>query len=426
VDDRALATALAEGRLDGLLQAHDRYAGPLFDYGHDLLGSAEAAIGAVRDALLIGYEQTAGPAASLADGSRPADGSRLPDESRLGAWLYALTRNECVRRLRHARAADLDGELLSLAHRHRLSTADIAAILGVSSDDVTHRLRLARAAGTDLSTDGELPAAPPALRAQLIAGVDPDAAEYRAALVRRAGPFGPDGFPQPLDQRRIGGHVLAWCTAAAVLIALAVLVMLPSDRSSAGQAQLASVPGAGAAQAPVLTSTGQPPFATRDAWPLPQADTLHPGSSAAAPGAPASRDEQVATTPPATGTVASDPVAPAPTGRAPRLDGPASSAGDGALAAWFQNRTAPACTAMWTARVHVVVLGQAAGAVSRVTGSWVDQGQAHPVTLQRSGQEWAATVTGLPTGRQVTLSVRAAGARGAVASGSTRLQYRCS
>jgi hypothetical protein len=415
VDDRALATALAEGHLDGLLAVHDAYADRLFDYGFGLLGSEDAAIGAIRDALLIASEHAAARPTGVVD-----------DESRLAARLYALTRNECVRRQRNAGGADLNNELLVLAHRHELPLADIAAILGMSADDVTHRLRLARAAGTDLSAAAAPAAAPAALRAQLAAGLAADAAEYRAALVRRAGPFGPDGFPQPLDQRRIGGHVLAWCTAAAVLIALAVLVMLPTDDSSAGPAALAGgLLDTVRAETPSLASAGQPPFATRDAWPLPQAETLQPTTTVAVPPAvpDASTGAGAATTPPpASTTVPRPPVNPLP----PAADGPDTPVERSALAAWFQNRTAPSCTAHWTARVHAAVVGPAADAVTRVTGTWADSGQVHSVVLQRSDREWVATVGSLPTNRDVTLTMRAGGAGGVVASGATRLQYHCS
>jgi len=68
------------GRVDA---AYDRYAGPLYGYCRSLLGEPAEAAGAVQDTFII--------AAGRLDGLR--------DPGRLRAWLYAVARNECHRRL---------------------------------------------------------------------------------------------------------------------------------------------------------------------------------------------------------------------------------------------------------------------------------------------------------------------------------------
>jgi hypothetical protein len=388
---------LAEGHLDGLLAVYDSYADRLFGYGFELLGSEDAAIGAIRDALLVAQERA----------------GTLTDQARLGPWLYALTRNECVRRL-HTGGEDLDGELASLANTHRLALPDIAAVMGLSTDETTHRLRAMLAAapgGGDPA--GEPAPAPDTLRAQVTAGTGADAADYRAALVRRAEPFDDGGFPQPLDQRRITGRALAWSTAAAVLVALALLVVLPGN-DPAGGTTLASLPGAAAPESPGLTSLPQPSFDTRDAWPMPPAGALRPESTAT-PVEPVDTEAPVVET--------RTPTAPAATVAIPG-DGQPPAAGG--VATWYQNRTAPACAAMWTALVHAVVLGADPARVDRVAGHWDDRGRAHPVTLRRAGREWVADVTGLPTGREVSLLVQASTGGRTVTSQPQRLLYRCS
>jgi hypothetical protein len=395
---------LAEGHLDGLLAVYDSYADRLFGYGSNLLGSDDAAIGAIRDALLVAQQRAA----------------TLTDPSRLGAWLYALTRNECVRRRRHASTDDLDGELASLVDTHRLALADIATIMGLSTDETTHRLRARLAAGSGRRVD-ESPSlpAPATLRAQLTAGAAEDAADYRDAVVRRAGPFGDDGFPQPLDQRRITGRALAWSTAAAVLAALALLVVLPGNDAASGTT-LAGLPGAAAPSNPGLATLPQPSFDTRDAWPMPPAVSLLPRSAAGRPVEPAPTD-------PPTGTTRAPAPAPQGTiGLPPVPNGGEPPAADSGVVTWYQNRTAPACTATWVALVHAAVLGADPARVDRVVARWNDRGHVHPVALQRSGPGWGASLTGLPTGRTVSLVVQASVNGRAVTSQPRELLYRCS
>lgn len=406
MDDRALATSLAEGHLDGLLAVYDSYADRLFGYGFGLLGSDDAAIGAIRDALLIAHERA----------------GELADPARLGPWLYALTRNECVRRLRHASADDLGSELAGLALRHRLPPADIAVIVGLSADEITHRVRGLIANPPADPVEPE-PAAPEALRAQLIDGAAPDAEDYRIALVRRAGPFADSGFPQPLDQRRITGGVLAWSTAAAVLLALALLVVLPGNDAPAGGTTLAALPATVPSTTVSLTSLPEVPFGAGDAWPVPSAATLRPAPQVVPPVDRTSTEAPAPRT-----TVASRPPAAAGTTAAPTApDGQRQPADDAMVLAWYQNRTAPACSRTWSARVHAVALGTDSTSVTGMTASWSDQGGSRSIALQRSGRDWTGMASGLPTGRTVTLVVRARTTDGrTLTSKQLPLTYRCS
>jgi DNA-directed RNA polymerase specialized sigma24 family protein len=77
-----LVRSLADRGTEGLLDAYDRYADRLHAYGCVLLADEEAVASAVHDAFLVATERATG----------------LHETARLGVWLYALTRNECLRR----------------------------------------------------------------------------------------------------------------------------------------------------------------------------------------------------------------------------------------------------------------------------------------------------------------------------------------
>ncbi|RFU38472.1 sigma-70 family RNA polymerase sigma factor, partial [Actinomadura logoneensis] len=72
---------------DALARLVDAYAARLFDYCHALLRDQDQAARALHAALLAAY----------------AHAGRLADPAAFRAWLYALVRNECVRRLRDPR-----------------------------------------------------------------------------------------------------------------------------------------------------------------------------------------------------------------------------------------------------------------------------------------------------------------------------------
>jgi hypothetical protein len=375
-----------------LLAVTDAYGGRLWDYGRSLLDDPDAAAAAVRDALLVAGERA----------------GSLREPGRLAAWLYALTRNECLRRGQH-RTEATDAEITDLAARHGLRTADIAEICGLALDEAAERLRAVDAAGPA----GFRPA-PPALRAQVVDGAAPDVADYRSALARRAGPYQHDGFPRPLDQHRIGGHMVAWLTAAAVAIALVVLVVGPFDNAAPHPAaQVAdesvldpAVPGAGRA-APVTT-------APKAAPPAAPASTLHPGVTTTAQVPPATVDPTSASAPP-------------PSPSAPRTGtgvGPDGAGGEqtpagtsGRIVVWSQNLTQPDCADTWTARVHVMPFGADPRAV---TVSW----SGGTFALSRIGTDWQGDLRGLPVGADVPVIARAT-TPGGVLSRTAHLRYSC-
>src|SRR5271166_2325558 len=82
MQDRDVVAAVVAGDPDGIAEAYDRYAASLYALCHSVLTRPEAAA-AVRDTFLI--------AVSRLDG--------LGDPDRLAAWLHAVARNECLRRL---------------------------------------------------------------------------------------------------------------------------------------------------------------------------------------------------------------------------------------------------------------------------------------------------------------------------------------
>ena len=85
-----MVAAVVAGERDGIAEAYDRYAASLYAYCHWMLPGPEAAE-VVQDTLLIAVSRL--------------DGLRDPD--RLDAWLHAVARNECLRRLDPGSREDL-------------------------------------------------------------------------------------------------------------------------------------------------------------------------------------------------------------------------------------------------------------------------------------------------------------------------------
>ena len=155
MQDRDLVAAIVAGEPDGLAEAYDRYAASLYAYCRSMLPRAEAAE-AVLDTFLIAVSRL--------------DGLRDPD--RLDAWLHAVARNECLRRLG--------------AGEPRASAAMASP---VDPDD--------------------LPAVtlPAELRGQVLtacADDSPTGRAHRVSVTHHAGTFGPSGFPKSLSGYRSG------------------------------------------------------------------------------------------------------------------------------------------------------------------------------------------------------------------------------
>ncbi len=86
MEDRDIVAAIVAGDPAGLAEAYDRYAVPLYAYSCSMLGEPADAADAVQDAFLIAAARLRG----------------LRDPDKLRPWLYAVARNECLRRLRAA------------------------------------------------------------------------------------------------------------------------------------------------------------------------------------------------------------------------------------------------------------------------------------------------------------------------------------
>ncbi|KXK62327.1 hypothetical protein AWW66_08845 [Micromonospora rosaria] len=165
-DNRALVEAVRRGDRVGLEGMYRRYADRLYTYARVMVREPEAAADAVHDAFLTASQRI----------------DQLRDPDRLRPWLYAIVRSECLRHLRErARAAPLeeadepvaetadpasgvnaeqvralvhaaadalnpgDREVVHLAIRHDLSSAEIGAALGVPANHAHARLSRARA-----------------------------------------------------------------------------------------------------------------------------------------------------------------------------------------------------------------------------------------------------------------------------------------
>ena len=165
--DSEVVAAIVAGDPDGLAEAYDRYAAPLYTYCRSLLREPADAADAVQDTFVIAASKLAG----------------LRDQNRLRPWLYAVARNECHRRLRETAStaisaldqvpemsdefADVTGgaeraelrtllrsavrglsaseqDLIELQLRQELDVAEIAAVLGVSRNHAHALLSRAR------------------------------------------------------------------------------------------------------------------------------------------------------------------------------------------------------------------------------------------------------------------------------------------
>ena len=160
MQDRDVVAAVVAGDADGIAEAYNRYAVSLAAYCHSMLPGPEAAAEVVLDTFLIAVSRL--------------DGLRDPD--RLSAWLHAVARNECLRRL-GPQGSGRPGILVGGA------TAATWAAGPPDPDD--------------------LPAAalPAELRGQVLtacADNSPTGRAHRVSVTHRAGAFGPSGFPKAI------------------------------------------------------------------------------------------------------------------------------------------------------------------------------------------------------------------------------------
>jgi RNA polymerase sigma factor (sigma-70 family) len=156
--DQRLAQALYAGDPHALPEIYDSYAPRLFDYCHVLLRDQEAAALALHDSLITVQERI----------------GHIPDARLFRGWLYAVTRDECLRRRAYAelpaerqRAPEAAGieadeatrrlvheallvlsgaqrEALDLSLRHELDPHELAEVLGVTPHEASVHVAQAR------------------------------------------------------------------------------------------------------------------------------------------------------------------------------------------------------------------------------------------------------------------------------------------
>ncbi len=378
----ALAVALGRGNEAGLLAAYDAYGHDLFGYAEFLLAGqpdadrADQAAGAVLDALLV---------ATGAVGD-------LTDPDGLLPWLLALTRNEGLRRGAGAAAEDEAAEL----GRRGLGPFEVAALLGFAPAALPRRV-----------PPEHNP--PDWLRTELLAAAGPEAVALRAELTRRARPFEPDGFPIPLDRRRLSGKLLAWSAAAVVVVALGLLVALPTN-GNAGSSAVAPAALSGAAEP---TSTAAPAESADD--PVPTLGQVPFGSAGGASASVRSAPSTAVAAEADAGARSPAPSA-SPTAAAPQARTDATDRRSWTSIEVSFSPAAVSCGDTWSAHLHATTGGVEVSRVTAVarTGAMV--------ALHRDGDGWSGDLTGLPSNRTVTVSVFA---DGAVRPGSARLSAGC-
>jgi RNA polymerase sigma factor (sigma-70 family) len=347
MEDPEVVAAIVAGDPAGLAEAYDKYAVPLYAYCRSMLREPADAADAVQDTFLVATAKL----------------HSLRDPSKLRAWLYAVARNECLRRLRAGNAlsalpeavdlptqaaevgvateraelaelvrAAIDGlnpgerDVIELSLVAELDGDDLADALGVSRNHAYAQLsrarrqlerslgalivaRTGRTACPDLRLilagwDGQmtvlmrkrisrhiercavcgerkrreltsalfagampLAALFPGFREQvlrMLADRSPAGLAHRLTVANRAGPFGPNGFPEPIRPPGTGPwhrvlhhpHALVAGTATVVIAAGAIAVGIiagphhgPSSGAAGGSTHGASISTASPPQA---------------------------------------------------------------------------------------------------------------------------------------------------------------------------------
>jgi DNA-directed RNA polymerase specialized sigma24 family protein len=221
---------------------YDYYAEDLYDYSLTFLDT-DAAADALHDALLVSI----------------AWSNRLEARDQFGLWLYALTRNECLRILRRTgglaapagahsaeyprrgpystddeRAYGALREVHDLVHRHAFTVREIATVLGVSpSRAQALQDRAEEQFGGGRHGAGAKPhprpPLPRELRSRVLASANlPSRVTYRGEL---AAPRLRNGYPVPLDRieaYRRGRTLKLVGAAAAVLVVVGAAFMVPT------------------------------------------------------------------------------------------------------------------------------------------------------------------------------------------------------
>ena len=250
MQDRDVVAAIVAGEPDGVAEAYDRYAASLYAYCHFLVpgpGAAEA----LRDTFLI--------AVSKLDG--------LGEPDRLDAWLHAVARNECLRRLVPEGPEGPGGPAG-------------AAMVPRSADP------------------DELPAVtlPAKLRGQVLtacADNSPAGRAHRVSVTHRAGAFGSSGFP-----RAIGSAGPRWWQQVQRhRRPVAVVAVMAALAAAAGITVIMAAGGSHRAQASVLGSGAGVVGLPSSASPSPSPGHPSPASSPAHKAAPSTSPPTPSVTP---------------------------------------------------------------------------------------------------------------------------------
>ena len=277
MQDHELVAAIVAGDPQGLGEAYDRYAAPLYTYCRFMLPDPDpldrAAL-AVQDTFIIATARL----------------QELRDPDRLRPWLHAVARNECQRQLGPAGSQG--------------SGNDTAGSAGRPDPD---------GARSEVTL-------PPGLREQVLkacADDTPTGRAYRVSVIHRAGSFGRGGFPKPVipagplwwrGVRRRRRAAAAVAAIAAAVLATGIAALLIAGGSHPDRASTVALGGgipaagsgpaagpAGASSSPgrtIVAVTGTPtpsvlaatPTTSRAATPgKPGPATPAPSSSSASP-----------------------------------------------------------------------------------------------------------------------------------------------
>ncbi|MQY05926.1 RNA polymerase sigma factor [Actinomadura macrotermitis] len=252
MDDDILVRALRARDPGAVAAVYDAYGERLHAFCWFRTRDRGVARAALRDALIVAEAHV----------------ERLREPRRLGAWLYALARQECARQMadgertpEEVRASTVrqgkaweavnalpppDRELLELRFLHGLPPEEIAAVLQVPEEQVRGRLEPAQAGLAALLARGEeersrrvapgkvfaalpVPGPPADLRAEVVAcSADPELAGRRSFVATRVTGLGEDGFPCPPreapQRRRIPGVAVAVVAVAVLLLGVGAAV----------------------------------------------------------------------------------------------------------------------------------------------------------------------------------------------------------
>jgi DNA-directed RNA polymerase specialized sigma24 family protein len=232
MQDRDVVAAVVAGDPDGIAGAYDRYAASLYAYCHSMLPGPEAAE-VVQDSFII--------AVSKLDG--------LGDPDRLDAWLHAVARNECLRRL-GPKAPKEPKEPKGPGYT---AGAGPAVPGSAGPDDVLPAVTL-----------------PVELRGRVLtacADNSPTGRAHRMSVAHRAGTFGPAGFPKAIAQAgprwwqgvRRHPRVLAAVVLTAVVAAAAgITVIMTASGSHRPQAFALGVSGGGPVSSSSASAASSP------------------------------------------------------------------------------------------------------------------------------------------------------------------------